>query len=1578
MFPQHLLKRYSTVSLFAVFLSTSVALSADFDADVVDIWLSPSDVNAGESGDVYAKFKNLSDPGGPYGGAATFDARIIVTKPSGSSSYGYIDNWSFDYYGQQKDLRRSSYSFSEAGTYTVKAEIYDVNGYQSGWSTSHRFDYRTEYFTLSLPDHDPVASRESPSQSSITLEVGSSQTFVVRATDQDGNLDFVEWYRAGSYRERDEVSGSSDTASHSETFSAPGTYGITAVVFDDRGNTDQVSWSVQVVDSNHDPVASRQSPSQSSITLEVGSSQTFVVLATDQDGNLDFVEWYRAGSFKERDEVSGSSDTASRTETFSTPGTYGITAVVFDDKGAHHEISWSVQVGEPKRGMYVDYVYAVLGSRPASISLLEYAKQNGITYLAFYISADHPNINPPGDTLLTDFVQLAKTSYGIQEIGLIGSSTSDFDKYVAYNSAHPGAINVLNLEKEFWNSGDFATWKSLLQYMSTVGTPHGLLVEAYIGWPTRSEMLELAGLVDRLFIHAYVTDASSAYGYTRDRLLWAGESGTNLTIWPIYSAESSYRYLDQPFMGDWLKTHGLSEAENLYLNAYASDTDPRRFGVSVAGFQYYSYQVMSPLLFLTATSFSPEHGASGIPVESNLQVSLGDLVTGSGIDVSKGPSGNITIKRAADGTTFETIPVADSRINVVANVVTINPSAPLQPQTQYCVVVDSTCFRSAGPVVAGSPYPGISVCDGWTFTTEQSFTIAGRVTSGGSGLAAVTISGLPGSPVTNANGDYSATVEYGWSGTATPSKAGYSFSPPNRSYSNVTSSDPNEDYTGTHDPVTISGYMRTSGGSGINSVTVSANNGAGSDTTDGSGRYDVSVPYGWSGRVTPSKADWTFSPPYRDYSDVTSNQSNEDYTGTQTPGSITVDPNPDHLNAPWTLTGPGGYSHPSNGDETISDLPPGDYTLTWGNVTGWTTPSPNPDTKNLSTGGSITFSGTYTQQPGTITVDPNPDSLNAPWTLAGPSGYSRNGTGDETVSDLKPGPYTLTWEDVACWTTPAPSPETQTLPPAGSISFEGTYEPVADPEIASWEIAATHGASEIHSTIQDGQVEPRSYGIAKLRICFNQAMDTSVTDPRVVAIVGTVNGDKSNLVQEISWADDTCMLIMLSPALPDEDTYNVTMSTDVQSVDGCPLGGDCDTRIGALIGDVNSDGLVDNSDMIAVRVRRGESVSEANCRYDVNCSGVIDNSDLIAIRVRRGNQIESHSRFYVDVQASGDNNGSTWFHAFTDLQAALDAAHPGDEIWVASGQYLPTAQTDPGDPRTATFPLVNGVAVYGGFTGDETNLDQKDPVANETILSGDINAPGNASDNSYHVVTADSSITNAENTVLDGFTITAGNADGAASHDQDGAGIRVVDGAPTLKNCTFTHNTAGDDAGGMKNQAGNPTLINCTFSNNSVSDSGGAIYNQAGGHSVLINCRFLDNTASDSGGSIRLASTSSATLINCLLSGNTAAGGGALSLGYGSSAVLTNCTLAGNSATGNGGGIIVVDSSLTMVNCILWGNTDSAGSGESSQVFLDNSTGGVDCCCLQGWTGTLGGAGNIGDDPVFADADLRCPSGKPA
>jgi hypothetical protein len=313
---------------------------------------------------------------------------------------------------------------------------------------------------------------------------------------------------------------------------------------------------------------------------------------------------------------------------------------------------------------------------------------------------------------------------------------------------------------------------------------------------------------------------------------------------------------------------------------------------------------------------------------------------------------------------------------------------------------------------------------------------------------------------------------------------------------------------------------------------------------------------------------------------------------------------------------------------------------------------------------------------------------------------------------------------------------------------------------------------------------------------------------------------------------------------------------------------------------------------------------------------------------------------FVDAGASGANNGSSWINAYNHLQDALTAATTGDKICVARGTYRPDQGTGftPGD-RTASFELKRAVAIEGGYAGvGGPDPNTKDIELYETVLSGDINMPGDNSDNSYHVVIGSDTYATA---VLDGVSISGGNADGT-SNDR-GGGMYNYSGSPKMINCTFSGNY-GKWAGGLANfYHSRPLLINCTFRDNTSSYQGTAIYNKQSSP-LMRNCTIINNAAGSNGGAMFNRDDSYPAIINCTLSQNSA---------------------------GAGGGIYNFKTDPIIINSITWGNSDDGGSDESAQIYNSSSQSVVNYSCVQGWTGALGGSGNIGSDPCFADAGNR-------
>ncbi len=350
---------------------------------------------------------------------------------------------------------------------------------------------------------------------------------------------------------------------------------------------------------------------------------------------------------------------------------------------------------------------------------------------------------------------------------------------------------------------------------------------------------------------------------------------------------------------------------------------------------------------------------------------------------------------------------------------------------------------------------------------------------------------------------------------------------------------------------------------------------------------------------------------------------------------------------------------------------------------------------------------------------------------------------------------------------------------------------------------------------------------------------------------------------------------------------------------------------------------------------------------------------------------------YVDRDAIGANNGSSWKDAYSHLQDALSAASAGCEIRVAGGTYRPDRGSGErirrGD-REATFQLTSGVKVEGGYAGlGADRPDARNVERHETILSGDLagNDTGGLLDesraeNSFHVVTGSETD---ETAVLDGFTITGGNAynDRCSSLD-NGGGMYNVEGSPTVVNCTFRHNTASDQCGGgggaMYNRAGSPTVTACRFIGNgyiiSDDDGGGAMCNYEsvavvtdcefrentsngyGGamlnvrsDTVVQGCIFIENQAVQGGGAVYSESYSNPELVRCVFSGNRVtegnSRGGAVFNSYREEARAVSCVFVGNDAPW-GGGIYSCVGSLELVNCTLSGNKAVKGGGIHSRM----------------------------------------------
>ncbi|MHC4250974.1 MAG: right-handed parallel beta-helix repeat-containing protein, partial [Planctomycetota bacterium] len=155
-------------------------------------------------------------------------------------------------------------------------------------------------------------------------------------------------------------------------------------------------------------------------------------------------------------------------------------------------------------------------------------------------------------------------------------------------------------------------------------------------------------------------------------------------------------------------------------------------------------------------------------------------------------------------------------------------------------------------------------------------------------------------------------------------------------------------------------------------------------------------------------------------------------------------------------------------------------------------------------------------------------------------------------------------------------------------------------------------------------------------------------------------------------------------------------------------------------------------------------------------------------------------------------------------------------------------------------------------------------------------------------------------------------------------------------------------------------IQNCSFAGCNATLSGGALYLERGSPEFA-GCVFEGNSA-DWGGAV-YSYADEAAFTNCTFNANAATRGGVLYSSRGSSQpAFTNCTLAGNSATSYGGAAYNVYGQPAFVNSILWGNSAPTG-----PEIYDSSTG-VSTAAYSCVAGGYAGTGNIGTDPLLADA----------
>ncbi|TPD65910.1 BspA family leucine-rich repeat surface protein [Flavobacterium microcysteis] len=360
------------------------------------------------------------------------------------------------------------------------------------------------------------------------------------------------------------------------------------------------------------------------------------------------------------------------------------------------------------------------------------------------------------------------------------------------------------------------------------------------------------------------------------------------------------------------------------------------------------------------------------------------------------------------------------------------------------------------------------------------------------------------------------------------------------------------------------------------------------------------------------------------------------------------------------------------------------------------------------------------------------------------------------------------------------------------------------------------------------------------------------------------------------------------------------------------------------------------------------------------------------------------------VKKGGTGLGDSWNNAIGELADALKFAKNNNavatnpkikQIWVAGGTYKPLYSADDtnfGNPDNYknTFLMVKDVAIYGGFSGNETTLAQRnlDITANKSILSGTV----------YHILI---SVNDVGSALIDGFTISKIKEGPLASStiggnyivSLHGGGMFNNNSSPGISNCNFLSNLVDSLGGAIYNIDSSPNITNCNFTLNRAS-YGGAIFNSESSSPIIFNCKFSENSSDNAGGAMGNDDASSPKIYNSLFANNKSSSYNASAIWHdgGNDALLINCNLYGNIVVKGlvGGAINTTGGKISVYNSLLWDNQPKQYF-EQTPITFKNSL-------IQGNTNTSNGnldATNISTAQIFNDApnkDFTLKLGSPA
>ncbi len=314
---------------------------------------------------------------------------------------------------------------------------------------------------------------------------------------------------------------------------------------------------------------------------------------------------------------------------------------------------------------------------------------------------------------------------------------------------------------------------------------------------------------------------------------------------------------------------------------------------------------------------------------------------------------------------------------------------------------------------------------------------------------------------------------------------------------------------------------------------------------------------------------------------------------------------------------------------------------------------------------------------------------------------------------------------------------------------------------------------------------------------------------------------------------------------------------------------------------------------------------------------------------------------------------------YTTIQEAIDACLPGGEVIVADGTYTGTGNKDlEFGGKAITVRSENGPdnciidcqASGRGFcfvsSEAETSIVDGFTITNGYADNGGAIKCVNSDPTIIHcTITANAASVNGggiycemSNPTIDDCTITGNHAtEGGILDFGFGGGICCVESDPTITNCTINANFA-EEGGAIQCYLSSPTITDCDMSWNTTTDACGGVHCEEYSQPVISDCTILENTSGDYGGGVAFTDFSDGTIVSCTISGNsTPMIGGGIHCRE-SNPLIVDCVIATNNAGSYGGGIICNSAGPTVVACTIADNSSGTVGGGIACLDLSNAT----------------------------------------